>query len=864
MASVGVQAAQCVMKEFPNENIVHEIELDRKKASIAFVNAAEEAERKRRISESEHLPLDTSLENKVTKLWVNLCEEEEKYERVLGLLSLKDELGQETTSKQTGTATKFKKPSGPSGKTHKKTMWVSKNITQLAHEKETNLDLAYVRIKEEEERARRVAVEGYLDELEDKYRANDKAYVHIKEEEERARRMAEEGYLKEVELERRKDNQAYAVIKEEEERARRIAENSWLEELERKQREENKGYVIVKEEEERARRIAEQGYIQEAELKQRLANRKLSAKLEEQERSRRLKEKPTASELSNLHFFATTIAAATKKKLSGQYLPIAKFKTPSHKAKSFFAEQEDIERRRRIHAPPSAELKDLIKKVGIDAATAATAKFGGEKLGIFKFKKGAFSKDIQVRHNFIRQLEEQERLWRQAHKLSEQDKERVKKIATMAAEAVNLRNTGAPSKLAKFKKTDITKDLEEKERNWRMKNQLSQDRKMQLKSLSESVANAASKKSQGGKLSIAKFKLTKKPSKVLNTKSMTRALEEKERQRRMNEPITGKQMLLLKNFANAVAAAARTGTYKGNKRIITKFKTPVKKLRDNTKILEERERKRRMMEKPTSKQLEQTKMLAHMVVDSVLKTSTGYGAAPTKFKAQPSAERERKRRIRQEKEKPDIITKIRGIAHNIRESFDKRRKGQKVQPAKFKRSLWRRRDKTLRLEEVERERRMRERPSADQLAQLKKNAQLVAQSSGKLHKPATFQRPSVTSKNKIRKLEEEERRRRMATPLTKEQKLELKSLSNSVAQAARQWKPVQAPKKAVWRKTVTKGPAPTTAPVKEIKTKTVFHMKEAESATGLEQPMEVRKGIVDKLSHELFDRISSRVMKERR
>ena len=241
-----------------------------------------------------------------------------------------------------------------------------------------------------------------------------------------------------------------------------------------------------------------------------------------------------------------------------------------------------------------------------------------------------------MRRDYINQLEEQERVWRQAHKLSEQDKELVKKIATMAADAVNIRNTGAPKKLSKFKKTDITKDLEEKERDFRLKNPLSQDRKMQLKSLSESVANAGCKKSQGQKISVAKFKLGKKTptSKILNTKSMTRAMEEKERQRRMNNPITGKQMLLLKNFANAVATAAvaRTVYKAGNKRSITKFKTPVKKMRDNTKFLEERERKRRIAEKPTSKQLEQTKAIANMVVDSVLKTSTGYGAAPTKFK----------------------------------------------------------------------------------------------------------------------------------------------------------------------------------------------------------------------------------------
>ena len=161
---------------------------------------------------------------------------------------------------------------------------------------------------------------------------------------------------------------------------------------------------------------------------------------------------------------------------------------------------------------------------------------------------------------------------------------------------------------------------------------------------------------------------------------------------------------------------------------------------------------------------------------------------------------------------------------------------------------------------------MRERPTQDQLNQLKNTSTLIAQSAGKLHKAATFARPSVTTKNKIKKLEEEERKRRVAAPLTKEQKMELKSLSNSVAQAARQWNPAPvAAKQTVFKKTIVKGQLPTaSAPIKEVKTKTVVHMKEAESAAGLEQPLEVRKGIVDKLSHELFDRISSRVLKERR
>jgi hypothetical protein len=359
----------------------------------------------------------------------------------------------------------------------------------------------------------------------------------------------------------------------------------------------------------------------------------LNAKLEEQERQRRLKEKPTASELSNLRFFSQTIAGASKKKLAGQTVPICRFKKASKKAKTAFSEQEDEERRRRIRMQPTEEQYMLIRKIAADAATAANAKFGGEKLGIFKFKKGFVSKDLQVRRNWARQLEEQERLWRISRKLSTQEKELIKKIATMAADAVNFRNEGAPKKLAKFKKVDITKELEEKERASRMAQKLTDDKKMQLKSISESVANAAMKKLSGQKIAVAKFKVPQLKPKKISIKAMTRAMEEKERQRRMSEGISGKQRLLLKNFANAVAAAARTGSiYKGNKRMVNKFKTPVKKMRDNTRMLEERERKRRMTEKPTSKQLEQTKMLSHMVVDSVLKTSTGFGSAPTKFK----------------------------------------------------------------------------------------------------------------------------------------------------------------------------------------------------------------------------------------
>jgi hypothetical protein len=149
---------------------------------------------------------------------------------------------------------------------------------------------------------------------------------------------------------------------------------------------------------------------------------------------------------------------------------------------------------------------------------------------------------------------------------------------------------------------------------------------------------------------------------------------------------------------------------------------------------------------------------------------------------------------------------------------------------------------------------------------LKKTASLVAKNAGHVSsKPATFQRPSVATKNKIKKLEEEERRRRIATPLTKEQKLTLKSMSNSVAEAARQWNPKPAQKVTVMKRvarTTTTAPAPVTrsVPVKSIKK--MVTVKEGE--TGLQEPLEVRKGIVDKLSHELFDRISSKILKERR
>jgi len=117
-------------------------------------------------------------------------------------------------------------------------------------------DAAWCTIAEEQERERRIAEEGYLDEVEEEYRKDDTAYVKIAEEQERNRRVAEEGYLDEVEEEYRKDDKAYVKIAEEQERQRRISEEAYLDELEYEASQTDRAHTLVKEEEERQRRIS--------------------------------------------------------------------------------------------------------------------------------------------------------------------------------------------------------------------------------------------------------------------------------------------------------------------------------------------------------------------------------------------------------------------------------------------------------------------------------------------------------------------------------------------------------------------------------------------------------------------------------
>jgi len=119
---------------------------------------------------------------------------------------------------------------------------------------------AEVIIKEEQERARRVALNGLEDEISKERSLENRAHSRIVEEEEKQRRVAEDNYYVLLEADRRETAKAEVIIKEEQERARRIAEDNLYVEIEKERSEENRAYSRIQEEEERARRIAELEY----------------------------------------------------------------------------------------------------------------------------------------------------------------------------------------------------------------------------------------------------------------------------------------------------------------------------------------------------------------------------------------------------------------------------------------------------------------------------------------------------------------------------------------------------------------------------------------------------------------------------
>jgi hypothetical protein len=116
---------------------------------------------------------------------------------------------------------------------------------------------AHVIVQEEEERARRIAEDSYLEEVEKERSATNRAYSRIAEEQEKLRRVSENEYLDNLEKERSLTNRALSRIEEEEEKLRRVSEEEHLQAVEEQNRQKLKEDVLVAEEEERKRRLSE-------------------------------------------------------------------------------------------------------------------------------------------------------------------------------------------------------------------------------------------------------------------------------------------------------------------------------------------------------------------------------------------------------------------------------------------------------------------------------------------------------------------------------------------------------------------------------------------------------------------------------
>jgi len=220
-----------------------------KRANLNYIKLLEETERARRINELEMEKREERLQSKANRALARLGEEEEREWRL-------NQFGKDYKYGHTPLLMDIKKLGAYIQRTGS-----IKNFNQYLTEKRearerSETDLAYVHIKEEEERARRIALDSYEDEHEPEYRENDLAWTHIKEEEERARRIAEDSYMNELEKDRRMTNRAYTIIAEEKERDRRIAEDEYLKELEYEYRAENRAWVTIATEEERARLLS--------------------------------------------------------------------------------------------------------------------------------------------------------------------------------------------------------------------------------------------------------------------------------------------------------------------------------------------------------------------------------------------------------------------------------------------------------------------------------------------------------------------------------------------------------------------------------------------------------------------------------
>jgi len=223
---------------------------DSRRANLQYVKLLEETERTRRMNQLEMERREEKLQSKANRALARLGEEEEREWRLT-------HFGKDYKYGHSALMMEIKKLAGFFQRGGESISNFNQYLTDIKTAKnQSEQDLAYVHIKEEEERARRIALDTYEDEKLPEYRENDFAWTRIKEEEERARRIAEDNYMDELEKDRRLTNKAYTIIEEEKERDRRIAEDDYLKNLEYEYRAENRAWATIAFEEERARLLS--------------------------------------------------------------------------------------------------------------------------------------------------------------------------------------------------------------------------------------------------------------------------------------------------------------------------------------------------------------------------------------------------------------------------------------------------------------------------------------------------------------------------------------------------------------------------------------------------------------------------------
>jgi len=326
--------------EIPSEDILKVTGNYLKSATLDFVNKAESYERELRLEATKMEERIRFRESSMNRAWARLTEEEERERRIIELL----ELGREIKKKE-----EFKK---------KEEEEVNKE------EKErSEFDRAYTKVLEEEERSRRIAEEGYLDEIAEEQRKDNQAYAIIAEEEEKERRIAEDEYVAEMEEEIRKTNQAYAIISEEMERQRRIGELQYEEETLKNYEETNRAYSRIKEEEEKARRISSPPTKEELFLLKNLAIAAVEAKrsgtwmnnmMSKLKKEKKLKESSKTFGLL--------------KKDSHLIFEVVPKKEKKNPSLFDVHNMEENERKWRIQNPPTLEQLEERRKLALDAS----------------------------------------------------------------------------------------------------------------------------------------------------------------------------------------------------------------------------------------------------------------------------------------------------------------------------------------------------------------------------------------------------------------------------------------------------------------------------------------------------------------